>query len=66
MNAPDEAGNQHALSLRVSEHLMREAISMQLNAPRLRSPCVDEGGNQHAIERTAASLSMREQQVDEQ
>ena len=25
---------------RASEHLMREAISMQLNAPRLRSPCV--------------------------
>ena len=40
MNAPDEAGNQHALSPRVSEHLKREAISMQLNAPRLRSPCV--------------------------
>jgi len=39
---------------------------MQLNAPRLRSPCVEEGGNQHAIERTAASLSVREQQVDEQ
>jgi hypothetical protein len=46
--------------------LMRQAISMQLNAPRLRSPCVEEGGNQHAIERTAASLSVREQQVDEQ
>ena len=40
MNAPDEGCNQHALSLRVSEHLKREAISMQLNAPRLRSPCV--------------------------
>jgi len=59
MNTPDEGCNQHALSLGVSEHLMSEAISMQLNAPRLRSPCVDEGGNQHAIERTAASLSVR-------
>ena len=43
---------------------------MQLNAPRLRSPCAgsnepDEGGNQHATERTAASLPVRKEQVDE-